>query len=179
MNNDRKNVVALAACQALLVMNNATMISIGTLAADTLATNKMLVTIPATAYIIGGGLTTMPISLFMKRHGRRAGFMVGCLFGMVGGTLAAAAMLAHNFWMLGLAALVSGIYTGSGGFYRFAAADQPVGECPQQGHLAGACRRHHRRHLRTGRQQAHQGPAGNAVRRHFSVARRCWRPSRC
>ena len=124
MNNDRKNVVALAACQALLVMNNATMISIGTLAADTLATNKMLVTVPATAYIIGGGLTTMPISLFMKRRGRRAGFMVGCLFGMLGGALAGAAMLAHNFWMLCLAALVSGIYTGSGGFYRFAAADR-------------------------------------------------------
>ncbi|MBI3528110.1 MAG: MFS transporter [Betaproteobacteria bacterium] len=123
MNNDRRNVVALAACQALLVMNNATMISIGTLAADTLAANKMLVTIPATAYIIGGGLTTMPISLFMKRHGRRAGFLVGCLFGMIGGALATAAMLAHNFWMLCLAALVSGIYTGSGGFYRFAAAD--------------------------------------------------------
>ena len=85
MNNDRRNVVALAACQALLVMNNATMISIGTLAADTLATNKMLVTIPATAYIIGGGLTTLPISLFMKRRGRRAGFMVGCLAGMAGG----------------------------------------------------------------------------------------------
>ena len=104
-------------------MNNATMISIGTLAADTLATNKMLVTVPATAYIIGGGLTTMPISLFMKRRGRRAGFMVGCLFGMLGGALAGAAMLAHSFWMLCLAALVSGIYTGSGGFYRFAAAD--------------------------------------------------------
>jgi len=123
MNNDRRNVVALAACQALLVMNNATMISIGTLAADTLATNKMLVTIPATACIIGGGLTTMPISLFMKRHGRRAGFMVGCLCGMIGGAFAAAAMFAHSFWMLCLAALVAGIYTGSGGFYRFAAAD--------------------------------------------------------
>jgi len=124
MNNDRKNVVALAACQALLVMNNATMISIGTLAADTLATNKMLVTIPATAYIIGGGLTTLPMSLFMKRRGRRAGFLIGCLFGMIGGALAGAAMLAHNFWMLCLATLISGIYTGSGGFYRFAAADR-------------------------------------------------------
>ncbi|MEO8165642.1 MAG: MFS transporter, partial [Betaproteobacteria bacterium] len=120
---NRKNVLSLAACQALLVMNNATMISIGTLAADALTTNKMLVTIPATAYIIGGGLTTLPISLFMKRKGRRAGFMVGCLFGIIGGALAAAAMLAHNFWMLALAALVSGVYTGAGGFYRFAAAD--------------------------------------------------------
>ncbi len=123
MERNRRNVISLAACQALLVMNNATMISIGTLAADALATNKMLVTVPATAYIIGGGLTTLPISLLMKRKGRRAGFMVGCAFGMLGGGLAAAAMLAHNFWMLALAALVSGVYTGSGGFYRFAAAD--------------------------------------------------------
>ena len=73
MNNNRKNVFALAACQSLLVMNNAMMISVGTLAADALAQNKMLVTLPATGYIIGGGLTTLPISLFMKRHGRRAG----------------------------------------------------------------------------------------------------------
>ncbi|MFL6579874.1 MAG: MFS transporter [Burkholderiales bacterium] len=123
MNTNGKNVFALAACQSLLVMNNAMMISVGTLAADALAQNKMLVTLPATGYIIGGGLTTLPISLFMKRHGRRAGFTIGCIFGMVGASLAAAAMLSQNFWMLCLAALVSGVYTGSGGFYRFAAAD--------------------------------------------------------
>ena len=123
MNTNRKNVLALAACQSLLVMNNAMMISVGTLAADALAQNKMLVTLPATAYIIGGGLTTLPISLFMKRHGRRAGFTIGCVVGMIGASLAATAMLSHNFWMLCLAALVSGVYTGSGGFYRFAAAD--------------------------------------------------------
>ena len=123
MQKNRRNVFALASCQALLVMNNAMMISVGTLAADALAQNKMLVTMPATAYIIGGGLTTLPISLFMKQRGRRAGFTIGCIFGMIGAALAAAAMLSHNFWMLCLAALVSGVYTGSGGFYRFAAAD--------------------------------------------------------
>jgi predicted MFS family arabinose efflux permease len=123
MKKNRSNVFALASCQALLVMNNAMMVSVGTLAADALTQNKMLVTVPATAYIIGGGLTTMPISLFMKRHGRRAGFTIGCIFGMLGALLAAAAMLSHTFWLLALAALVSGVYTGSGGFYRFAAAD--------------------------------------------------------
>src|SRR4029079_17954079 len=102
---------------------NAMMISVGTLAADALAQNKMLVTLPATGYIIGGGLPPLPVALFMKRHGRRAGFTIGCIFGMIGATLAAAAMLSHNFWMLCLATLVSGVYTGSGGFYRFAAAD--------------------------------------------------------
>ena len=54
MDTSRLNVFALAACQALLVTNNVMMISIGTLAADTLARNKLFVTVPATAYIIGG-----------------------------------------------------------------------------------------------------------------------------
>jgi MFS family permease len=123
MSTRRGKVLALAACQALLVTNNAMMISIGTLAADTLAANKFLVTLPATAYIIGGGLTTLPVSLFMKRHGRRAGFLLGAGFGVAGAALAAAAMALHSFWLLAFAALVSGVYTGSGGFYRFAAAD--------------------------------------------------------
>ena len=114
---------ALAACQALLVMNTAMMVSIGTLAADTLATQKFLVTLPATAYIVGGGLAAMPISLLMKRRGRRAGFMIGCVAGILGGTLAAIAVALHNFWLLCGAALVSGIYNGAGGYYRFAAAD--------------------------------------------------------
>ncbi|HKQ26776.1 MAG TPA: MFS transporter [Burkholderiales bacterium] len=123
MDTSRKNVFALAACQSLLVTNNVMMISIGTLAADTLAKNKFLVTVPATAYIIGGGLATLPVSFLMKRYGRRAGFILGCLFGMVGGALAAAAMALHSFGLLCVASLVAGVYTGSGGFYRFAAAD--------------------------------------------------------
>jgi MFS family permease len=119
----RRNILALASCQALLVMNNAMMVSIGTLAADSLASNKLLVTLPATAYIVGGGLSAMPMSLLMKRRGRRAGFTIGCVAGMLGGALAATAMGLHQFWLLCIASLISGIYTGSGGFYRFAAAE--------------------------------------------------------
>jgi MFS family permease len=83
----------------------------------------MLVTLPATCYIVGAGLATLPMSHFMKRHGRRAGFMIGCLFGIAGAALAAAAVALHEFWLLCVATLVSGVYNGSAGFYRFAAAD--------------------------------------------------------
>jgi MFS family permease len=123
MERGRKNVVALSACQALLVMNNVMMISIGTLAADTLASNKLLVTVPATAYIIGAGSATIPMSHYMKRKGRRAGFLLGCLFAVVGALLAVGAIALHQFWLLCFATLVSGVYNGTGGFYRFAAAD--------------------------------------------------------
>jgi MFS family permease len=123
MQHSRSNVFALSACQALLVMNNVMMISIGTLAADTLAANKLLVTLPATGYIIGAGAATLPMSHYMKRHGRRAGFLLGCVFGVCGALLAAAAIWLHQFWLLCLATVVSGVYNGTGGFYRFAAAD--------------------------------------------------------
>jgi MFS family permease len=119
----RRLVPSLAACQALLVMNNVMMIAIGTLAADTIAGNRLLVTLPATAYIVGSAAGSLPMSLLMKRFGRRAGFMLGCGFGMLGGALAALAMSAASFWLLVLAAGVSGVYAGTGGFYRFAAAD--------------------------------------------------------
>ena len=42
-----------------------------------LAADKALSTLPATAYILGGALSTYPISLLMKRLGRRAGFTLG------------------------------------------------------------------------------------------------------
>lgn len=119
----RKLMMSLAGCQALLVMNNVMMIAIGTLAADTIVSTRLLVTLPATAYIIGGASATLPMSLFMKRFGRRAGFIVGCSFGMFGAALAALAMAGAHFWLLVLAALFSGVYAGTGGFYRFAAAD--------------------------------------------------------
>jgi MFS family permease len=63
------------------------------------------------------------MSHFMKRHGRRAGFMIGCLFGIAGAAIAALAVALHEFWLLCAASVVSGVYNGSGGFYRFAAAD--------------------------------------------------------
>ncbi|HWQ40306.1 MAG TPA: MFS transporter [Burkholderiales bacterium] len=128
MDPGRRNVVALSACQALLVMNNVMMISIGTLAADTLARNKLLVTVPATSYIVGAGLASLPMAHYMKRHGRRAGFMIGAAFGMAGAAIAVAAIALHQFWLLCLATLVSGVYNGSGGFYRFAAADAAATE---------------------------------------------------
>lgn len=123
MQQGRSNVFSLSACQALLVMNNVMMISIGTLAADSLAANKLLVTLPATGYIIGAGAATLPMSHYMKGHGRRAGFLLGCLFGVCGALLASAAIWLHQFWLLCLATVVSGVYNGTGGFYRFAAAD--------------------------------------------------------
>jgi luciferase family oxidoreductase group 1 len=119
----KRNVAALAACQGLLITNNITVISIGSLTGFMLAANKALSTLPATAYILGGALSTYPISLFMRRHGRRSGFTLGALAGLLGAAVCTAAVGLHSFWLFCLGTLIAGAYNASGGYYRFAAAD--------------------------------------------------------
>src|SRR4051812_23633425 len=123
MDNSKKNVALLAACQALLLVNNSVLITVNALAGFALASNKALATLPVTAYFVGSAISTLPISLLMKRYGRRAGFSAGAACAMIGALLCAAAVYAHNFWLLCAGTLVLGIYFAAGQYYRFAAAE--------------------------------------------------------
>lgn len=123
MDNVKKNVAVLAACQALLLTNNSTAIAMSGLAGWALASNKALATLPVTAWVVGGALSTFPMSLLMKRYGRRAGFTVGALIGMVGAALCSYALYLANFWLLCLGSMVFGVYNAAAQYYRFAAAD--------------------------------------------------------
>ena len=58
MDSIHRNVALLAGCQAMLLVNNVTLISLAALAGFSLADNKMLATLPATAYVVGAALTT-------------------------------------------------------------------------------------------------------------------------
>jgi MFS family permease len=123
MDAARKNVVVLAVCQGLLLVNNSVLITINALAGYALAPDKALATLPVTAYFVGSALTTLPLSLLMKRIGRRAGFTVGAAAGMLGSLLCAWGVYTGSFWLLCLGTLVLGAYFAAGQYYRFAAAD--------------------------------------------------------
>lgn len=123
MEKAHKNVALLSACQGLLLTNNSILIATHALAGYALAADKVLATLPLTAYIVGAALTTMPASLLMRRLGRRAGFALGAAFGIVGALICAWAAFAHDFWLLCAGALVFGVYNATGQYYRFAAAD--------------------------------------------------------
>ena len=123
MNSTRRNVGLLAACQAMLLTNNSTLIAINGLAGLALAPYAALATLPVTAWVLGGALGTMPASLHMKRVGRQAGLTSGTLWAVVGALLCAAAISLQNFWLLCCGALVLGVYNAYGQYYRFAAAD--------------------------------------------------------
>jgi len=73
--------------------------------------------------VIGATLATLPAAFFMKRHGRRAGFMLGAGIGMLGAAISAFAVGIGSFWLLCLGTVFAGIYNAFGQQYRFAAAD--------------------------------------------------------
>jgi MFS family permease len=120
---EKKNIVVLGALQALLFTNNSTAIAMNGLAGYLLATDKSLATLPVTAWVVGGALSTYPASMLMKRIGRRGGFTVGALIGMLGAATCSTAVYLANFWLLCLGTMVFGVYNAFGQYYRFAAAD--------------------------------------------------------
>ena len=120
---ETRNLMVLAACQALLLTNNATIVALNGLAGFALATDKSLATLPVTGWVTGAAAAALPASLLMKRIGRRAGFTLGTLLGILGALVCATALSWGSFALLCMGTFLFGCYNGFGQFYRFAAAD--------------------------------------------------------
>ncbi|MBD9414583.1 MFS transporter [Pseudomonas sp. PDM16] len=82
-----------------------------------------LATLPLALLVLGYLLATQPLSLFMQRHGRRAGLLLGASAGILGGLLSAAGVWLEDFWLFCVGALPIGIYQASAMYYRFAALE--------------------------------------------------------
>ena len=126
MNTDataRRNVLVLVAAQAILGAQMPMIFTIAGLAGQSLAPNVCFATLPITCTVLGSMLTATPISAFMQKHGRRAGFVVGALGGALGAAVGALGLMTANFALFCVGALLTGIYMSAQGFYRFAAAD--------------------------------------------------------
>jgi MFS family permease len=123
LDHTRKNVGVLAICQGLLLVNNSVLIAVNALAGYALAADKALATLPVTSYFVGSAIATVPLSFFMKRHGRRAGFTLGACFAIAGALVCATAIYTASFWLLCAGVLLLGVYFAAGQYYRFAATD--------------------------------------------------------
>ncbi len=123
MNTMKRNVWLLSGCQALMNSGNSLLIATSALVGFRLAADKSLATLPLALQFFTSMLTTVPASFLMKAIGRRAGFMVGTLFGLAGAGLAAFAIVSGSFLHFCLAAALVGAFNGFGTYYRFAAAD--------------------------------------------------------
>jgi MFS family permease len=127
----RRQIALLVACQALLYVNNVTLIAVNGLVGLALAPTPLLATLPVTTYIIGSALTTLPASLAMGRWGRRAGFMFGTAMGFLGTSIAALGVFNASFVLLCAGTFIVGLYNAFAQYLRFAAADVADAYAPE------------------------------------------------
>ncbi|MCL4798955.1 MAG: MFS transporter [Burkholderiales bacterium] len=123
MRADRRNVLILAAAQALVHSASVLAMALGALVGGHLAADKALATLPIAAMVVGTALTALPAALFMRRVGRRAGFMTGAAIGLAGSLTAAFAVYAGSFALFVFGHALLGGYQGFTNYYRFAAGE--------------------------------------------------------
>lgn len=116
-------VFVLALAQATAMICNSIMIVTSGLTGQMLAEHKGWATVPLAFQFIATMLTTFPASFLMKRVGRKSGFMLGALIGIIGGLIMAAATFIASFWLFALGNAIFGISAAFTLFYRFAAAE--------------------------------------------------------
>ncbi|KCV83577.1 MFS transporter [Actibacterium atlanticum] len=119
----RRNVTVLVLAQALLGSQMAMIFTVGGLAGQSLAPNACFATLPISMIVLGSMLTATPLSSFMQKAGRRAGFFAGGAGGAIGAAVCAYALMQNSFTLFLVGSFFTGIYMSAQGFYRFAAAD--------------------------------------------------------
>ncbi|MEM9425303.1 MAG: MFS transporter [Pseudomonadota bacterium] len=119
----RRNIAVLIAAQAFLGAQMPLIMTIGGLAGQQLAPHPCFATLPIALIVLGSMLTATPLSSFMQRYGRQAGFFLGAMGGAAGGAMAAWGLIEQSFPLFLFGSLLTGIYMSSQGFFRFAATD--------------------------------------------------------
>ncbi|OUR76360.1 hypothetical protein A9Q83_14385 [Alphaproteobacteria bacterium 46_93_T64] len=123
-NSAKLSILLMAGAQAMLNSTTSILISSASLVALLLLdVDKSLATVPVTAVVTGTALATIPASMFMKRAGRKPGFIFGILLGMLGASIAGYSIYMGSFIGFTLGAMMIGTCTAFGNYYRFAAID--------------------------------------------------------
>ncbi len=116
-------VLRLFIAQALFWSCSMTGIIFTSIVGLRLAPSAGLATLPLALLMLGGLLALQPIAWLMQRRGRRLGFLIGALAGVMGGLISALSLWLDSFTLLCLGALPIGAYQASAMYYRFAAME--------------------------------------------------------
>lgn len=119
----RRNAVTLAMAQALYGAAFTALVVTAGLVGAQLAPSPAWATLPLSLAIVGTALTTFPVSMLMRRVGRRTGFLLGALAGVAGAAIGFLAIYQRSFELFLAGCMLMGAYQASASYYRFAAAD--------------------------------------------------------
>ncbi len=121
--SSRGNVLTLALSQALMLSAIVLAMALAAILGAMLAPDRGLATLPVAAMVIGTAIASLPASAFMRRRGRRPGFLLGALLGVAGSALCALALYESSFGTFVVGHFLLGSYQGFANYYRFAAVE--------------------------------------------------------
>ncbi|MSO91765.1 MAG: MFS transporter [Acetobacteraceae bacterium] len=119
----RRNLFLLACCQAFGQASNTMMFSATALSVITFYARHDLATLPITLRHVGVMLSVFPAALLMQRMGRRFGFQMGSLTGMLGGAVVSYGLYERSFLLMCAGGLALGYSVACLQMYRFAAVE--------------------------------------------------------
>lgn len=119
----RRNALVLACAQALGGASPAIVISLGGIVGSQLVSNQAFATVPVSLMQLGLACGVIPAAMLMRRLGRRGGYVIGALIGVVAASIAAGGAVSRLFWLFCLGTFLCGFYGAYVQSYRFAAAD--------------------------------------------------------
>ncbi len=122
-NSAPTNVTLLVICQALGNTVTAVMLATTALAGYYLAADKSLATLPHATQWVATMFMAIPAAMLMRRLGRKAAFIFGCLFGIAAGLICAYALFIKTFWMFVFGTFLIGGFNAFVQHFRFAAAE--------------------------------------------------------
>jgi MFS family permease len=123
MQPDHKNVLVLGTCQMLAGTGRGLFMVTSPAVAIGIAPHLALATLPSALIVIGSACGAMPASLFMRRVGRKTGFICGAMVAVLSGISCTAAVILENFYLLALGGFLYGLFASFAQLYRFAVAD--------------------------------------------------------
>lgn len=119
----KRNVSLLALCQGYAQTSVTIVITVSALAGLMIAEDKALATLPHAFMWMATALAAMPASLLMKRLGRRLGFSIGAMIGLLGCVLCTAGVYLTDFWVFIAGTSCMGAFNAFNQYMRFAAAE--------------------------------------------------------
>lgn len=121
--NSSRNIALYFGCQALVASSTSLLVAASAIVGAMLMPDVRLATLPAALQQLASFIATYPASHFMARFGRRAGFSLGAVLGLLGGAAATLGILRGSFVLFCAGTGLVGAHAGFATFYRFAAAE--------------------------------------------------------
>lgn len=110
-------------CEALTRSSAIIVLTILALIGKRLAPTASLSTLPLALVPVAMTVVTIPAAQFMRRRGRRPGFQLAAVVGVIGALVAAFAVWQQSFLILCVGAFLIGAVNGFATYYRFAAGE--------------------------------------------------------